>query len=99
MRTFNLGSTEDVEGLITDLRHNDLTVVKNTIQLAVTPEDVDEHPTTGWVLRSTVSMVGPYTVIAGRSYTATALGLFKLWGHWVNGTEDVYIMIGKFRVI
>lgn len=99
MRQLNVGTTEDVEGFITDLRKNDLNTIKNIIELAVTADDVDDHPTTGWVLRDRVSMIGPYTVVPAKSYIATTRGIFKLWGHWVNGPENVYLMIGKFQVV
>lgn len=99
MRTLNLGTTEAVEGSITDLRKNDLNEIKDLIELAVTHDDIDVHPDTGWTLRDTVQMIGFNTVIAGKSHEAVELGIFKLWGHWVNGPEDVYLMIGKFRVV
>lgn len=99
MRTLNIGTTEAVEGSITDRRKNDMTPVAAVIELAVTPDDIDDHPDTGWTLRDDVSMIGLYTVIAAKSVEALERGIFKLWGHWVNGPEDVYIMIGKFRVV
>lgn len=99
MRTLDLGTSEVVEGLIEDKRRNDLTVIKEIIELAVAPEDVDEHPTTGWAVRDTVEMLNSYTIISGRLHAADERGIFKLWGHWINAPEEVYIMIGKFRVV
>lgn len=99
MRELNFGTSELVEGFIEDQRHNDMGLVANTIELAFTTDDEDDAPVAGWTLRDTASLFNQYTVYAGRVHPADVKGIFKLWGHWVNGPEEVYILIGKFRVV
>lgn len=99
MRELNLGTAELVEGFVEDQRKNDLTLVKDVVELAFTPDDVDEHPSTGWAARDSASLLNNYTMIIGRIHPADVKGIFKLWGHWINGPEDVYLLIGKFRVV
>lgn len=99
MRTLNLGSSEIVEGMITDLRKNDLTLIKDSIELAITTDDIEVAPDTGWTIRDSVYLVGQHTVIPGKLHTATDLGFFKLWGRWGSGIEQIKIYIGKFRVV
>lgn len=99
MRTLNLGSSELVEGLITDLRKNDLTLVKNTIELIITVDDVEVAPTSGWAVRDSVQVINTSSIIAGKLHTASEVGFFKLWGQWGVGLENVKILLGRFRVV
>lgn len=99
MRKLNLGTTELVRGMITDLQKNDLTVIKDLIELAVTPDEVTDAPLTGYTPRDAVSMIGRYTVLPEKSYTAVERGRFKLWAHWANPPEDVYLLVGYFLVV
>jgi hypothetical protein len=99
MRTLNLGSSELVEGMITDLRKNDLTLIRDSVELAITGDEVEVAPDTGWTLRDSVSMIGQNTLIAGKLHTADAEGFFRLWGRWGTGLEQVVVFIGKFRVV
>jgi hypothetical protein len=100
MRTLYLGSgPELVEGLVTDRLKNDMNPVKDIIELAITGDDVEDAPITGWALREEVRMIGDYTVLPSVSHTASARGKFKLWGRWTNPPETVVLLIGRFRVI
>lgn len=99
MRDLNLGTSELVEGFVEDRRKNDLTAVKDVVELAFTPDSVDEAPDTGWALRDSASQLNSYTLIAGRVHPADTKGIFKLWGKWSNPPEEVKILIGRFRVV
>lgn len=100
MRTLYLATgPELVHGMVTDLLKNDMTQVAAVIELATGPEAVEDAPTTGWVLRETIKMIGQYSFVASHLYTPTTEGFFHLWGRWTVAPETVVTRIGKFRVM
>jgi len=99
MRTLEFGTQELVQGLVTDLLKNDLNAVRDVVELAITTEDVEDAPASGWTLRDEVKMIGDYTILPSKLHTASAKGHFKLWGRWGDPPEQVVLCIGKFRVI
>lgn len=90
---------ELVHGMVTDLLKNDMTSVAAVIELAITPDQDEDAPSTGWTLRETASMIGLNTVIASKLYTPTVDGFFVLWGRWVAAPETVITKLGRFRVV
>jgi len=102
MRTLNVGTQETVEGLITDLRKNDLTLVQDIVELAFTDDEVTDGrtiPEVDWSIRDTVETIGRYSLIAGKSHDSTEVGFFKLWARWSLNNENVLLLVGRFRVV